>query len=94
MSFNDNNVGDRVKFDTWQGTVKESGIIKDGKKATKILEREKCEDDEENLEEIPSQDIIIYKGLSLSASTKGKYYDLLYDGSIEKNGECNDSYCV
>ena len=91
MSFNNKNAGDKVKFDTWQGTVKGCGIIKDGKKAAKILEGEKCEDDEENLEEIPSQDIIIYKGLSLSASTKGKYYDLLYDGSIVKNGECPDT---
>ena len=88
MSFN-NEVPDasKVKFGKWQGTVKGCGIIKDGIRQAFILEEGlKCENGE-YIEEIHSQDITSYKGLSLSASTKGKYYDLLYDGSIIKNGE-------
>ena len=88
MSFS-NEVPDanKVIFGKWQGTVKGCGIIKDGIKQAFILEEGlKCENGE-YIEEIHSQDITSYKGLSLSASTKGKYYDLLYDGSIIKNGE-------
>ena len=84
MSFNNENAGEKVKFGIWQGTVKGCGIIKDGKKQAIILEEgQKCEDGEE-IEEIPSQDILVYKGLSLSSSTKGRYIDLLNDGSIVK----------
>lgn len=83
MSFS-NDVPDtsKVKFGKWQGTLKGCGVIKNGVKQAKILEEGKECKDGEILEEIISQDITIYKGLSLSASTKGKYYDLLYDGSI------------
>lgn len=92
MSFNNENAGEKVKFGIWQGTVKGCGIIKDGKKQVIILEEgQKCEDGEE-IEEIPSQDIIVYKGLSLSSSTKGRYIDLLYDGSIvKKDKKCPNS---
>lgn len=92
MSFS-NDVPDasKVKFGKWQGTLKGCGTIKDGiKKATILEEGKKCENGE-YIEEISSQDITSYKGLSLSASTKGRYYDFLYDGSIVKNGEnCPD----
>ena len=88
MSFS-NEVPDasKVKFGKWQGTLRGCGIMKDGVRQAYILEEGiKCKNGE-YIEEIPSQDITSYKGLSLSASTKGKYYDLLYDGSIIKNGE-------
>ena len=88
MSFNNSVVGaSKVKFGKWQGTLRGCGIMKDGVRQAYILEEGiNCENGE-YIEEIPSQDITSYKGLSLSASTKGKYYDLLYDGSIIKNGE-------
>ena len=88
MSFNNNVVGaSKVKFGKWQGTLRGCGLIKDGVKQAYLLEEGlKCTEGE-YIEEIPPQDITSYKGLSLSASTKGKYYDLLYDGSIVKNGE-------
>ena len=93
MSFsNDISDASKVKFGKWQGTVKGCGLIEDGTKKAKILEEGiKCKEGE-YIEEIPSQDITSYKGLSLSSSTKGKYYDLLYDGSIIKNGQnCPDN---
>ena len=88
MSFNKSIVGvSKVKFGKWQGTLRGCGIIKGGVKQAYILkEGIKCEQGE-YIEEIPPQDITSYKGLSLSATTKGNYYDLLYDGSIIKNGE-------
>jgi len=88
MSFS-NEIPDasKVKFGKWQGTVKGCGILKDGVRQAKILEEgEKCKEGE-YIEEIPSQDITSFKGLTLSASTKGKYYDLLYDGSIVKEAK-------
>ena len=88
MSFrNDETDASKVKFGKWQGTLKGCGVIEDGVKQAKILEEGKKCKEGEYIKEIPSQDITSYKGLSLSASTKGKYYDLLYDGSIVNNAK-------
>ena len=77
-----------VKFGTWQGTKRGCANKADSSKPPRKLESGKeCKDDEITLEEIPSQDIFIYKNISLCAITKGSYYDLLNDGSIIKKGE-------
>ena len=77
-----------VKFGTWQGTRKGCANKADNSKQPRKLESGKeCKDDEITLEEIPSQDIFIYKNISLCAITKGSYYDLLNDGSIIGKGE-------
>jgi len=72
-----------IKFGAWQGTRRGCAYKADNSKPPRKLESEKkCKDDEITLEEIPSQNIIIYKNISLCAITKGSYYDLLNDGSI------------
>ena len=81
-----------LAFDKWRGTVPGCGIVK--KKEARILEKgKKCEEDEDFLDEIPSQDFLSYKGVKVCPSTKGKsYYDLLFDGSIiNKNKTCPEN---
>ena len=88
MNFSNSTSGSLVKFGEWQGIVKGCGLIKNGKKESKYLEEgEKCKDGEESIDGISPQDLLIYKNFSFSASTKGKYFDLLKDGSIIKEGK-------
>ena len=92
MDFNDQGIGEIVKFGKWQGTVKGCGIIEYPKKyAVRLNEGERCEKSEV-LEPISEKDIIIYKNLTLYASTKGKYLDLLYekDTIINESQICPD----
>ena len=98
MNFTNMTSGNIVKFGKWQGTLPGCGIIKDGKKQAKIIkEGKKCKKGEEYLEGIFSQDILTYKNISLSASTKGNYYELLYENGtiIKKNERCpkNKTQC-
>ena len=94
MDFNDTDgdEGNIVKFGLWQGTIDGCGIIKDEKKqAVRLDKGEKCEYGE-MLEAIPFQYIDKYKDLTLYASTKGKYIDLLKDGSIiPKDQKCPEN---
>ena len=92
MDFSDIDIGEKVKFGKWQGTVKGCGIIKNGQKqAARLGEGEKCENGE-FIEMIPYQDIDTYKELTLYGIKKGRYLDLLYDGSIIKKNQ-NENDC-
>lgn len=79
-----------IQFDSWQGTKRGCGTIKNDKKEANILEDgNSCKDDEELLEKIPPRKIYFYKGIKLCGKTKGKYYDLLLsDSVVGVNEEC------
>jgi hypothetical protein len=73
----------RIKLDTWKGTLKGCGKIKDNKSSVRILsDNDNCYKDEIVLEKIPPQNIYSFKGLTLCGKTKGNYYDLLFSNSV------------
>ena len=73
----------RIKLDTWRGTLKGCGKRKDNKSSVRILsENDNCKKDELVLEKIPPQNIYTFKGLTLCGKTKGNYYDLLFSNSV------------
>ena len=73
----------RIKLDTWRGTLKGCGKIKDNKSSARILsENDNCKKDELVLEKIPPQNIYTFKGLTLCGKTKENYYDLLFSDSV------------
>ena len=81
----------RIKFGTWQGTVKGCGKIENGVANTKILNEKKgkCDKDEVFLDNIPPQDIFFFKGIIICGKMKGNYYELLFsDAVVEKNENC------
>ena len=84
----------RIKLDTWQGTIKGCGSEKDGIKKARIPKEDKdCEKDEVILEKIPPQNLFIFKGLTLCGITKENYYDLLFsDAVIDKNEDCPEDF--
>jgi len=77
-------------FDKWQGTNPGCGrIINNNIDVKPLNDENKCDDNYEFLEPIPSIDIIRYRGFTLSATTppNKKYYNMLYDGSIVAENE-------
>ena len=80
----------RIKFGTWQGTIKGCGTESNGIKKARIPKENKdCKKDEIIIEKIPPQNIFVFKGLTICGKTKEKYYDLLFsDSVIEKNKDC------
>ena len=73
----------RIKLDTWKGTLKGCGKIKDNKSSVRILpDNDNCKKDEIVFEKIPPQNIYTFKGLTLCGKTKGNYYDLLFSDSV------------
>ena len=79
-----------INFGIWQGTAKGCGKINDnGIKEARLPETGKnCEKDEEVLEPIPSTNIYSYKGIVISGSTKGEYYELLKEDIVKVNETC------
>ena len=84
----------RIKFGTWQGTIKGCGTENNGIKKARIPKENKdCKKDEKILEKIPPQNIFVFKGLTICGKTKGNYYDLLFsDSVIEKNKDCPEGF--
>ena len=80
----------RIKLDTWKGTLKGCGKIKDNISSVRtISDNDNCNKDEIVLEKIPPQNIYTFKGLALCGKTKGNYYDLLFSNSVVgENEEC------
>ena len=82
----------RINFGTWPGTVKGCGKIENGRPKANILDEkkeDKCNKNEIFLDNIPSQDIFSFKGLTICGTTKGNYYNLLFsDSVVELNENC------
>ncbi len=79
----------RIKLDTWKGTLKGCGKFKNNKNTVRILpEKDVCKKDEIVLEKIPPQNIYTFKGLTLCGKTKGNYYDLLSNSVVGEKEEC------
>jgi len=77
-----------IIYRKWQGTIKGCGN-KTSKIVKKINEEESCDDDLETLDKIQPIEINSFYGISLKGIDHGKYYDLLFDGSIvSKNETC------
>ena len=74
-----------IKLGNWQGIAKGCGTI--NKKARLLDKGKSCENDEIVLDSIPDKDIYSYKGIIISGSTKGSYFELLYNGDIIKEKE-------
>ena len=73
----------RIKLDTWKGTLKGCGKIIDNKSSVRILpDNDNCGKNEIVLEKIPPQNIYSFKGLTLCGKTRGNYYDLLFSDSV------------
>ena len=81
--FQCNSNENRIKFGTWQGTIKGCGTEKNGIKKARIPKENKdCKKDEINLEMISPQNIFVFKGLTICGKTKENYYDLLFSDSV------------
>ena len=83
----------RIKFDTWQGTIKGCLKITKDKKEISIPVNGICGEGEKVIEKIPPQNIYNFKGLSLCGKTKENYYDLLFsDLVIGESEECPEGF--
>ena len=61
----------RIKFGTWQGTIKGCGKENNGIKKARIPKENKdCKKDEIIIEKIPPQNIFVFKNLTICGKTK------------------------
>ena len=79
----------KIKLDAWQGTVNGCAKGKDDKYNVRILDKgETCKSSEITIDEIPSQNIFYFKGLSICGKTQNdEYFDLLFSTSIVPENE-------
>lgn len=82
--------GKSVEFGNWQGTVNGCGAEKNGIKKARIKKEGKdCKKDEIFLQEISSQKIDTFKGITVCGTTENIYYDYLFNNSVvEENQDC------